>query len=98
MKFSLRHILAASLVLLAVVPALAVLWMMNRASAQAVEDLAGKILTHVAALVQNDTEAHVRQVHDALDGLFPERLSGPELDRARAAALAGGNSKAWPSR
>ncbi|MRD48664.1 response regulator [Caenimonas koreensis] len=83
MKFSLRHILAGSLVFLAVVPTLAVLWMMNRASTQAVQDLAGTILTHVATRVQNDTESHVRQAHDALDGLFPERLSGPELDRAR---------------
>ncbi|HSH92436.1 MAG TPA: hypothetical protein VK996_20790, partial [Ramlibacter sp.] len=65
--FSLRRILAASLVLLAIVPALLVLWLMSRASTAAVEDLAGKILTQVAALVQSDTEAHVRQVHDVLD-------------------------------
>jgi signal transduction histidine kinase/DNA-binding response OmpR family regulator len=81
--FPLRRILAASLVLLATVPALLVLWMMARASSQAVEDLAGKILTQVAALVQSGTEAHVRQVHDVLDGLFAERLAGAELDRAR---------------
>ena len=59
--FSLRRILTASLVLLAAVPALLVLWMMSRAGTEAVEDLAGKILTQVAALVQADTEAHVRQ-------------------------------------
>jgi signal transduction histidine kinase/DNA-binding response OmpR family regulator len=87
-KFSLRHILTISLVLLATVPAALVLWMMARASSQAVEDLAGKILTQVAALVQTGTEAHVQQVHDVLDGVFPERLAGAELERARSALRA----------
>ncbi|HSV34419.1 MAG TPA: response regulator [Ramlibacter sp.] len=81
--FTLRRILTASLVLLAAVPAVLVLWMMARASTQAAEDLAGKILMQVAAVVQTGTEAHVRQAHDVLDGLFPERLGGAELDRAR---------------
>jgi len=82
--FSLRRILTASLVLLATVPALLVLWMMSRAGTEAVEDLAGKILTQVAALVQADTEAHVQQVHDVLDGLFPERIADAEVERARS--------------
>jgi signal transduction histidine kinase/DNA-binding response OmpR family regulator len=82
--FSLRRILTASLVLLATVPALLVLWMMSRASTEAVEDLAGKILTQVAAVVQADTEAHVQQVHRVLDGLFPERIAGAEMERARS--------------
>jgi signal transduction histidine kinase/DNA-binding response OmpR family regulator len=81
--FSLRRILTASLVLLATVPAALVLWMMARAGTSAVEDLAGKILTQVAAVVQADTEAHVRQVHDVLDGLFAENIGGAELERAR---------------
>jgi signal transduction histidine kinase/CheY-like chemotaxis protein/HPt (histidine-containing phosphotransfer) domain-containing protein len=81
--FSLRRILAASLVLLATVPALLVLWMMSRASTNAVDDLAGKILTQVAALVQASTEAHVQQVHDVLDGVFPERVADGDLERAR---------------
>jgi signal transduction histidine kinase/DNA-binding response OmpR family regulator len=58
---------------------------MARASSSAVEDLAGKILTQVAAQVQTGTEAHVQQVHAVLDGVFPERLAGAELDRARSA-------------
>jgi signal transduction histidine kinase/DNA-binding response OmpR family regulator len=82
--FSLRRLLAASLVLLAAVPALLVLWMLTRASSGAVDDLAGKILTQVATNVQTGTEAHVQQVHDMLDGVFHERLAGVELDRARA--------------
>ena len=82
--FSLRRILTASLVLLATVPALLVLWMMARAGTEAVEDLAGKILTQVAAVVQTGTEAHVRQVHDVLDGLFPERIAAGEIERARS--------------
>ena len=83
-KLSLRRLLAASLVLLAAVPALLVLWILTRAGAQAVDDLAGKILTQVASNVQTGTEAHVQQVHDMLDGVVHERLSGTELERARA--------------
>ena len=82
--FSLRRLLTASLVLLATVPALLVLWLMSRASSEAVEDLAGKILMQVAALVQTGTEAHVLQVHQVLDGMFPEHLASIELDRARS--------------
>jgi signal transduction histidine kinase/DNA-binding response OmpR family regulator len=82
--FPLRRLLAASLVLLAAVPALLVLVLLTRASNEAVDDLAGKILTQVAGNVQTGTEAHVQQVHDMLDGIFHERLSGAELDRARA--------------
>jgi signal transduction histidine kinase/DNA-binding response OmpR family regulator len=83
-RLSLRTILAASLVLSATVPALLVLWMMARSSSQAVDDLAGKLLTQVAVLVQTGTEAHVRQAHDVLDGLFAEPLAAADLDRARA--------------
>jgi signal transduction histidine kinase/CheY-like chemotaxis protein/HPt (histidine-containing phosphotransfer) domain-containing protein len=82
--FSLRRLLAVSLVLLAAVPALLVLWILARASSQAVDDLAGTILTEVATNVQTGTEAHVQQVRDMLDGVFRERLAGAELDRARA--------------
>jgi signal transduction histidine kinase/DNA-binding response OmpR family regulator len=82
-RFSLRRILAVSLVLLATVPALLVAWMMSRASTQAVEDLAGKILTQVAALVQTGTEAHLRQAHDVLNALFPERPGAADTERAR---------------
>jgi signal transduction histidine kinase/DNA-binding response OmpR family regulator len=82
--FSLRRLLAVCLVLLAAVPALLVLWLLTRASNEAADDLAGKILAQVAANVQTGTEAHVQQVHDMLDGVFHERLSGAELARARA--------------
>ncbi|MFC5500236.1 response regulator [Caenimonas terrae] len=81
--FSLRRILAASLVLLAALPALLVAWMLTRASTSAVEDLAAKILTQVAALVQTGTEAHLRQAHDVLNGLVSERPNQAELQRAR---------------
>jgi signal transduction histidine kinase/DNA-binding response OmpR family regulator len=82
--FSLRRILAVSLVLLAAVPALLVAWMMTRASNSAVEELAGKVLTQVAALVQSGTEAHLAQAHDILNGLLPERPSTTQNERARA--------------
>ncbi|HEY8048888.1 MAG TPA: response regulator [Ramlibacter sp.] len=82
--FSLRRLLAASLVLLAAVPALLVVWMLTRASSQATQDLGGRILTQVAANVQTGTEAHIQQVHDVVGAIFAERLQGAELDRARA--------------
>jgi len=82
--FSLRRLLAASLVLLALVPALLVLVLLARASSQATEDLGGRILTQVAANVQTGTEAHIQQAHDVIGALLAERLQGAELDRARA--------------
>lgn len=82
-RFSLRRVLTASLVLAAAIPAVLVAWMLTRASQEAVEDLAGKILTQVAALVRTGTESHLRQAHDVLNGLFPERLGAAEAERAR---------------
>ena len=82
--FPLRRLLAASLVLLALVPALLVLALLVRASSQATQDLGGRILTQVAANVQTGTEAHVQLAHDVVGALFAERLQGAELDRARA--------------
>src|ERR1700741_243529 len=82
-QISLRRLLAASLVLLAAVPALVVLSLLARAGSAAVDDLAGKILTQVATNVQTGTQAHVQQVHDVLDGVVRERLEGRELERTR---------------
>jgi signal transduction histidine kinase/CheY-like chemotaxis protein/HPt (histidine-containing phosphotransfer) domain-containing protein len=82
--FSLRRILAASLVLLATVPALLVAWMLGRAGNDAAETLAGQVLTEVAALVQAGTENHLQQAQDALDTLVAERTSQAETERARA--------------
>jgi signal transduction histidine kinase/DNA-binding response OmpR family regulator/HPt (histidine-containing phosphotransfer) domain-containing protein len=81
-KVSLRAILSTSLLLLALVPALLVAWLMARGSTQAAEDLAGKILFNVAARVQSGTEVHMGQAHDALNGLFHERMEA--VERARA--------------
>ncbi|HVZ46225.1 MAG TPA: response regulator [Ramlibacter sp.] len=80
----LRRILAASLVLLATVPALLVAWTLVRASNESVDELAGRILTHVATLVQAGTENHLRQAHEVMNGLFRERLTPAETERARA--------------
>ncbi|MBI2769359.1 MAG: response regulator [Burkholderiales bacterium] len=81
--FSLRRILAVSLVLLAAVPALLVAWMMARGSLRAAEELAGGILFNVAARVQAGTETHLRQAHDALNGLLPELLKPRQKELAR---------------
>jgi signal transduction histidine kinase/DNA-binding response OmpR family regulator len=79
----LRRILAASLVLLATVPAVLVAWSLGRAGNASVEQLAGRILTQVAALVQSGTEAELRQAHEVMNGLFPERLNAADTERAR---------------
>jgi signal transduction histidine kinase/DNA-binding response OmpR family regulator len=79
----LRRVLAASLVLLVAVPALLVAWILGRAGNQAVEALADRTLTHVAALVQAGTENELRQAHEVLNGLFPERLNAADTQRAR---------------
>ncbi len=83
MKFSLRRILAASLVPLAIVPALMVAWIMTRSSLEAAEELAGGILSNVAAKVQLGTEVHLGQAHAALDGLLPERMDAQQRELAR---------------
>ncbi len=54
--FSLRGILGVSLLLLALVPAVLVAWLMAGASARAVQDMAGSLLTHVAERVQLGTK------------------------------------------
>lgn len=81
--FSLRHVLVASLLVFALVPAGLVAWLMARSSAHAAEDLAGGILLNVAARVQAGTEAHLGQAHNVLNGLFPERLNAAQTGQAR---------------
>ncbi|WP_374668483.1 response regulator [Ramlibacter sp.] len=81
--FSLRRVLAVSMVLLAIVPAVVVAWLLGRAGTASVEELAGRLLGQVAALVQAGTENQLRQAHDVLNGVFPERLNASEMQRAR---------------
>ena len=81
--FSLRRILVTSLVLMAVVPAALVTWLMARGSLQAAQELAGGILFNVAARVQNGTEAHLGQAHNALNGLLPELMNPEQKELAR---------------
>ncbi|MEP6792354.1 MAG: cache domain-containing protein, partial [Ramlibacter sp.] len=82
--FSLRRILAASLVLLATVPAVLVAWLMARGSLQAADDLAGNILFNVAARVQTGTEAHIGQASGALNGVLAETMLPGQREAARA--------------
>ncbi|MGV3569320.1 MAG: response regulator [Ramlibacter sp.] len=83
-RISLRRLLAASLVLLATVPALLVALLLGRSATSSVEELAGALLTQVAAVVQAGTEHELGQAHDVLNGVFPERLAPAEQERARA--------------
>lgn len=80
---SLRRLLAVSLVLLATVPAVLVAWLLARAGNDSVEALAGRLLTQVAAVVQADTEHQLAQAHGVLNGVFPERLTPADQEKAR---------------
>jgi signal transduction histidine kinase/DNA-binding response OmpR family regulator len=80
---ALGRLLAAGLVLLATVPALVVAWVLGHAANDSVEELAGNLLSGVAALVQAGTETELRQAHDVLNGVFPEHLTATDTERAR---------------
>lgn len=82
-QLSLRRLLAASLVLLATVPAVLVAWVIGRAATESAEELAGQLLSRVAAEVQARTETELRQAHDVLNGLVPERPDAAQTERAR---------------
>lgn len=71
------------MLLLALVPALLATWLLARASGQAAQELAGRILFHVAARVQSGTEEHLAQAQDVLNALFPENMSAAQQERAR---------------
>ncbi|NML43941.1 response regulator [Ramlibacter sp. G-1-2-2] len=79
----LGRVLTAPMVLLATVPALAVAWLLGHAANDSVEELAGRLLTQVAAVVQAGTEHQFAQANDAMNGLFPERPGAADLERAR---------------
>jgi len=81
--FSLRRILGLSLSLLALVPAVLTAWLLTRASASSVEDMAQTLLTQVAERVQLGTEDHMQQAHVVLNGLLSERLTPAESVQAR---------------
>jgi signal transduction histidine kinase/DNA-binding response OmpR family regulator len=81
--FSLNRILGLSLLLMALVPALLVVWLMARSSSHAVRDLAGGVINNVAARVESDAQAHLRQGHNVLDGLLPESLTSAQIAQAR---------------
>jgi signal transduction histidine kinase/DNA-binding response OmpR family regulator/HPt (histidine-containing phosphotransfer) domain-containing protein len=81
--FSLRKLLGAALLLLALVPAVLVAVVMSRGGARAVEDLAGQILSNVALRVQGETENHLQQAHSALNAIVPARMSPRQQELAR---------------
>ncbi len=81
--FSLNRILGASLLLMALVPALLVAWLMTRSSSHSVRELAGSIIVNVASRVQSDAEMHLRGSHDVLNGLFPESMNAVQTAQAR---------------
>jgi signal transduction histidine kinase/DNA-binding response OmpR family regulator/HPt (histidine-containing phosphotransfer) domain-containing protein len=81
--FSLNRILAASLLIMALVPTLLIAWLMAHGSSNSVRELAGGIISNVAARVQSDAEFHLRQSHDVLNGLIPENMNPVQTAQAR---------------
>ena len=81
--FPLNRILGASLLLMALVPALLVAWLMVRGSSHSVRELASGIITNVASRVQSDAEFHLRQSQDVLNGLIPENMNPMQTAQAR---------------
>ncbi len=83
MMFSLSRVLVVSLLAFAFIPAGVMAWLTARNNAQAVQDLAGRVLFNVAARVQTGTQTHLSQAHNVLNGLFPERLTPAQAEQAR---------------
>jgi signal transduction histidine kinase/DNA-binding response OmpR family regulator len=79
----LSRILAASLLLMALLPALTIAALLLKSSSHSVRELAGSIITNVASRVQSDAEFHLRQAHDVLNGLLPEAMSPGDNAQAR---------------
>ena len=80
---SLRHILAVSLLVFAILPAALVTWLLARGSSEAVGGLANQVVSNVALRIQAETENHLQQAHVMLNGLFPVRMNPQQIRQAR---------------
>jgi signal transduction histidine kinase/DNA-binding response OmpR family regulator/HPt (histidine-containing phosphotransfer) domain-containing protein len=81
--FSLRRVLGFSLAAMALVPSMLIGWLLVRSSTQAINELAGAVLSQVAVVVQTGTEDHLRQAHAILNGLIPEKMTEAQEEQAR---------------
>jgi signal transduction histidine kinase/CheY-like chemotaxis protein len=81
----LRAVLMSSLLLFSLLPAATVGCFLYRSHLHSVHTLSEKIVEDVAQRVKTDTETHLLQAHEMLNGLIQERPT--ELDAVRARLL-----------
>lgn len=81
--WSLRTVLMASLLLFSLAPAATVGWLLYRSNLRSVHTLSEKLVQNVAQRAKTDTENHLLQAHEVLNGLIHERPSESVAVRAR---------------
>lgn len=81
--WTLRTVLMISLLLFSLLPAATVGWFLYASNLQSVQTLSETIIEDVAQRVKTDTENHLRQAHEVLNGLIPERPTEAVSARAR---------------
>ena len=83
LAWSLRTVLMISLLVFSLLPAATVGWFLYRSNLHSVHTLSEKIVEDVAQRVKTDTETHLLQAHQMLNGLIPEQPSDSALAHAR---------------
>ncbi|MDQ3058256.1 MAG: response regulator [Pseudomonadota bacterium] len=73
----------SSLLVFSVVPAAMIGWFLYRSNLHSVQTLSEKILEDVVQRAQTDTQAHLLQAHEVLNGLIQERPGDAAAVRAR---------------
>jgi len=81
--WTLRTVLMISLLLFSVLPAATVGWFLYKSNLQSVQMLSETIIENVAQRVKTDTENHLMQVHELLNGLIQQRPTEDAAARAR---------------
>jgi signal transduction histidine kinase/DNA-binding response OmpR family regulator len=81
--WTLRTVLMISLLLFSLLPAATVGWFFYKSNLQSVRTLSETIIENVAQRVKTDTENHLMQVHEVLNGLIQEHPTEVAVARAR---------------
>jgi signal transduction histidine kinase/DNA-binding response OmpR family regulator len=81
--WSLRVVLMTSLLLFSVLPAATVGWLLYRSNLENVHTLSEKIAEDVAQRARTDTENHLLQAHEVLNGLIQEHPGEAAAVRSR---------------
>lgn len=83
LTWTLRTVLMISLLLFSLLPAATVGWFLYKSNLQSVQTLSETIIENVAQRVKTDTENHLMQVHEVLNGLIQEHPTEAAAARAR---------------